>query len=196
MRRGGWRGGDGLASVVHLRFLRSEFQTRRTRRSTKLAKRDSFTLFRRRPDRGIVRMRGPIRRRPAVIEAGARIDSLGLMDESDAILDRTGDNAKIAADAFGLVDDELALAVDHRPDRLMRRILADNVAAPAFDAEILVDLGLGDVIEVEILPVDEAADRAAAEIVDPLIALGGHEILQARNHLLDDLESIGHRRRA
>ena len=75
-------------------------------------------------------------------------------------------DAQIAADAFGFVDDELPLAVDAGEDRLVRRVLADDVAAAALDAEILIDLGLGHVIEIEILPVGDRGNRAAAEVLD------------------------------
>jgi len=56
------------------------------------------------------------------------------VDQRDAILHWADQHAEIAADAFGVVDDELARAVDHREDRLMRSILADDMAAPALDA--------------------------------------------------------------
>ena len=51
-------------------------------------------------------------------------------------------------------------------DRLVRGVLADDVAAAALDAEILVDLGLRHVVEVEMLPVGDRGDRAAAEVLD------------------------------
>ena len=41
------------------------------------------------------------------------------MDQCDAVLHGTDERAQIAANAFGFVDDELALAVDAGEDRLM-----------------------------------------------------------------------------
>ena len=58
--------------------------------------------------------------------------------------DRADERAEIAADAFGVVDDEAPLPVDMGEDRLVRGVLADDVAASALDAEILVDFGLDD----------------------------------------------------
>ena len=87
---------------------------------------------------------------------------------------------KIAADAFGLVDDELPLAVDAGENRLVRGVLADDVAAAALNAEILIDLGLGDVVEIEILPVGDRGDGAAAEILDRRVALGVHVVGRGR----------------
>ncbi len=115
---------------------------------------------------GLFGMRGPGERRPVVRQAGARIDALGLVVERDAALDRADEHAEVAADAFGLVDLELPSAVELGEDRLMRRVLADDVAAAALDAEVLVDPRLGDIIQVQVLPVGDRADRAAAEIVD------------------------------
>ena len=57
-------------------------------------------------------------------------------------------------------------AVELREDRLVRRVLADDVAAAALDAEVLMDVGLGDVVEVQVLPVGDRGDGAAAEVVD------------------------------
>ncbi len=100
-------------------------------------------------------MRRPVAGRAVVIEPGARIHARDLMHQSDAVLDRADQRAQIAADAFGLVDHELPLAVDASEDRLMRSVLADDVAAAALNAELLIDLGLRYVIEIEILPVSD-----------------------------------------
>ena len=99
-------------------------------------------------------------RRPAVGKPGARIDAFGLVHQRDAVLDRADQHAEIAADAFRLVDDEFSHAVDLGEDRLMRGVLADDVAAAAFDAEVLVDLRLHDIVEVQILPVGHLRDTA------------------------------------
>ena len=110
----------------------------------------------------------------------------------DAIFHRADRDAEIAADAF-LVDHlELAHPVDHVGDCLMRGVLAGDVAAAALDAEVLVDLRLGDVVEVEVAPVGDIGHRAAGEVRYPLVAGLAHPVLQALDHLLDDLEAIGH----
>ena len=64
-------------------------------------------------------MRCPVAWRAVIIEPGAWIDARDFMDKRDAVLDRANERAQIAADAFGFVDDELALAIDAREDRLM-----------------------------------------------------------------------------
>ena len=51
-------------------------------------------------------------------------------------------------------------------DRLVRGVLADDVAAAALDAEVLVDARLGDVVEVEVLPVGDVGHGAADEVVE------------------------------
>ena len=77
----------------------------------------------------------------------------------------------------------------------MAGILAGGIAAPAFDAGILVDPRLGDVVEVEILPIRDIGHRAPDQIGKRHIVM--IQILrQPRDHLLHDLEPIGHGRRA
>ena len=61
---------------------------------------------------------------------------------------------------------EIALAVLGRGDRLVRGVLADDVAAAAVDAEVLVDARLGDVVEIEVLPVADIGHGAADEIAE------------------------------
>src|SRR3984885_16247150 len=100
-------------------------------------------------------MRRPVGGRPVIVEPGARGDARDFMDQRDAVLDRADERAQIAADAFSFVDDELTLAVDAGEDRLMRRVLAHDVAAPTLNAELLIDLGLRYEIEVEILPIGD-----------------------------------------
>ena len=78
----------------------------------------------------------------------------------------------------------------------MRSILAGDVAAAALDAEILIDLRLGDVVEVEELPVGDIRHGHAAKVLDGFEALLVHVVGQAVDHLLDDLEAVGHGGRA
>ena len=108
-------------------------------------------------------MRRPGFGRAPIVEARARIDAGRLVDERDAAFDGANERAEIAADAFGVVDDEAPLPVHMGEDRLVRRVLADDVAPSALDAEILVDFGLDDEIEIEVLPVGDRGDGAAAE---------------------------------
>ena len=82
--------------------------------------------------------------------AGARVDRAGRQRlHGDAVLHRADHDAEVAADAFGVDHLEVALAGDGVRDRLVRGVLADDVAAAALDAEILVDARLGDVVQVE-----------------------------------------------
>ncbi len=90
----------------------------------------------------------------------------------------------------------MSLAVLFLHDRLVRGILAGCIAAPALDAEILVDVRLGDVIEIEILPIGHIGHCHAPEVINRGIALFVHPARQARSHLLDDAKAIGHGCRA
>src|ERR1700722_10214531 len=106
-------------------------------------------------DRRIVRVRRPVGGRAVIVEPGARVDARDFMNQRDAVLDRADQSAEIAADALSFIDHELTLAIDAGEDRLMRRVFANDVTAPALNAELLIDLGFRDVIEIEILPVGE-----------------------------------------
>jgi hypothetical protein len=72
---------------------------------------------------------------PAHRHAGARVDARDQRNQRDAIFHRADDDAEIAADAFGVDHLEMALAVLLARDRLVRGVLAGDMAAPAFDAE-------------------------------------------------------------
>ena len=141
----------------------------------------------------IVRMRRPV----AVLRIdrpfGARINATDCF-HCDAILDRANADAQIATDAFFVDHLKAPLAVDGVGDRLVRGVLAYNMAAAAFDAQILVDPRLCDIIEIEMLPVGDVRRRQADEIVDSAIALLVHPCLKALNQFGDDLEAIGHHR--
>ena len=61
----------------------------------------------------------------------------------DAVLHRADMHAQVAADAFLLDHLEVPPAFDlMRRDRLVRRVLAGDVAQAALDADILIDLRL------------------------------------------------------
>lgn len=97
-------------------------------------------------------------------QSGALVDRAGLERfHRDALVDRTDDGAQIAADAFLFHHLEMTLAVLLLHDRLMRGILAGDMAATALDAQILVDLRLDRVVEIEMLPVGQLGHRRARQ---------------------------------
>ena len=116
----------------------------------------------------------------------------------DAILHRAGDLAKIAAHA---------LVMDHFIDmgtvgflqagnRLVRSVLASDVAAAATNARLLVNPGNHLIVDVQVLPVRGVAHRAAGKFRNAGVTLTVHPARQAVLHLLDDPETVQHRRRA
>jgi hypothetical protein len=111
-------------------------------------------------------VRGPVSLFRADGTARARIDSRGHMFHRDATVNRADAGAKIAADALFIDDLESALAIDGLRDCLVRCVFADNMTATALDAEILIDHGLLDIVQVQVLPVGNArhgfADQVAA----------------------------------
>ena len=78
----------------------------------------------------------------------------------------------------------------------MRGVLADRETAAALDAQVLVDPRLGDVVEVEVLPVGHVRHRPALEIGQGGVALLVHPQLQPRDHLGHHAKTVGHRRGA
>src|SRR6516165_2155181 len=104
---------------------------------------------------GIVRMRRPIGIGLAYRLPRSRVGALRHRHHRDAILDRTYADTKIAADAFVVLDLKPSYAVDHRRDRLMRGVFAGDMAPATFDAELLIDVRLGHVIEVQKLPIGD-----------------------------------------
>src|SRR5437762_2934303 len=85
--------------------------------------------------------------------------------------------AQITADAL-LVNDPVApAAVDPLGgDRLVRGVLAGDVAKPAGNAKILIDPGNGLEIHVQELPVGDIRHRLAPEVVETAIALLVHPV--------------------
>ena len=74
----------------------------------------------------------------------------------------------------------------------MRCVLARRIASTTFDAGILIDLGLGNIVKVQILPVGDIWRRAPDQIIQRHLFF--IEILrEPRNHFLNDLEPVGHR---
>src|ERR1700712_572685 len=73
---------------------------------------DGWPLLLRRLHHGrVVGVLRPIGVGPVVVEAGARIDPAMLGHERDAAFDRAHLDTEVAADAFRIVDHELALTV-------------------------------------------------------------------------------------
>ena len=70
----------------------------------------------------------------------------------------------------------MALAINHMSDRLMRRVLAGDVAATARDTLVLVDARLGDMVEVQELPVGDIRHRAPDEVVDVDVPVGTGDV--------------------
>ena len=62
-----------------------------------------------------------------------------------------------------------------------------GIAAPAFDAQVLVDPGLGHIVEIEILPVGHIGHRPPHNIGSARIALLVEPLVEAANQLADDL---------
>ena len=76
----------------------------------------------------------------------------------------------------------------------MRGILTGDMTAPAANALLLIDPCLGDVIEIEMLPVHHIGHRHADKIFKTGKALLVHPFAKPGNHLLDNAKPIGHHR--
>ena len=84
----------------------------------------------------------------------------------DATVDRAYAGAQVAAHALFIDDLEFAFAICRLRNCLMRCVFADNVTTAALDAEVLVDHGLFDVIEIQVLPGGNARYGFADEFTD------------------------------
>ncbi len=96
----------------------------------------------------------------------ARIYTFGHLLHRDATVYRANAGAQVAPYALFIYDLEFAFAIDGVRDRLMRCVFADNMTTAAFDAEILIDHGLLNVIEIQVLPVGHARYRPADQFAD------------------------------
>src|SRR5581483_3481721 len=108
-------------------------------------------------------------------------------DHGDAIRHRADMLAEIAAHAL-LLDHLIApLPIDALGrDRLVRGVLAGDVAEAAFDALVLIDDRDALVVDVEILPIGHIRHRLAAEVVDLPITLRIHPVREPGDHVIDD----------
>ena len=78
--------------------------------------------------------------------SGTGVDSLGQGLHGNAIFDGTDPDTQVATDAFLVLNDKLALAVDGMGNRLVGGVFTGNVTLAAFDAQILVNVGLFDIV--------------------------------------------------
>src|SRR5690242_9000788 len=78
----------------------------------------------------------------------------------------------------------------------MSAVLASGVAELATDAEIFVDARDDLVVEVQVAPIHDVGDSAAAEIFNGAETMIIHVGGEAVGHVLDDAEAIMHRRGA
>src|SRR5215207_917151 len=125
------------------------------------------------------------------------VDLAGLeRDNRDAVFHRANQCTEIASYTFFLNYFEMPLAVLHLRDRLVRCVLAGDMAAAAFNAQILVDNRFDCVVEVEELPIGCMRNGSAAEFSRGAITLLVHPGLEPGDHLLNDFEAVDHRRSA
>ena len=75
-------------------------------------------------------------------------------------------------------------------EALMRRVLAGDITAAAFDAEIPVDECLQVEIHVEIVPVHRVAYGASAKIGDRAVLVPLHEIGETVDHVVHDAKAV------
>src|ERR1700676_236566 len=116
----------------------------------------------------------------------------------DTIADRADHLAEIAADAVIVNDYEAAsttcLCLDS--DRLMRCVLARDVAASAADAPVFVNECLEIEIHVELVPAHGVAQGTPLEVLHRPVAFLVHECTEPIDHVLDDTEPVEHCRGA
>ena len=76
----------------------------------------------------------------------------------------------------------------------MRRVLTNDMTATTFNAQILINLRLDGVIKIEVLPVCQGRNRTPDGIADRGKTFLLHKSIHTIDHVIDDLESMGHRR--
>src|SRR2546423_9074643 len=124
---------------------------------------------------------------------------VGDLPHGNAVLNGANQRAEIAPNA-GLFDD-----LDHwttfpvsrfsslePPDRLMRAILARRPAQLALNAFVLIDVSQQMIVEIEIFPLRDARQRAAANVGERAVAAFVHPVRQAVNQVFDDAEAVMH----
>src|SRR5688572_15368387 len=138
-------------------------------------------------------MRGPVRFFARDRTTGARVDTVGHRAHGDAAFHRTDADAQVAAHTLGVDHLEVPRAVYRGRDGLVRGVFAGDVAAPALDAQVLVDPGLVHVIEIQVLPIGDAGHRLAHQFAHRGKALVVEIVAEPVDQVVDDLESVHHR---
>lgn len=140
----------------------------------------------------IIRVRSPSELVSRDRGTGARVTATRQLFHGYATINRANADTQVTANAFRVDDLEAARAIDKIGDGLMRRVFTDNVAASALNAEVLVDDSLLDMVEIEMLPVSDARDSFANELLqaDVLVI---KKVAQAVRQVINNLESVNHR---
>src|SRR5262245_21080312 len=106
---------------------------------------------------------------------------------ADAARGRTNQAAQVTAHASVVDDlDVGARVLGARANRLMRAIVASDVAKTAADTLLLIDAGDDLVVEVELFPTRHGRQRAPDDVVDRAEALCVEIVVQPIDHVLDD----------
>src|SRR5438067_1339525 len=129
---------------------------------------------------------------------------VGDLPHGNAVLNGANQRAEIAPNA-GLFDD-----LDHwttfpvsrvpcpisfePPNSLMGTVLTRRPTQFALDAFILVDVSQEMIVQIEIFPLRDARQRAAADVGERAVAALVHPIRQAVNQVFDDAEAVVHDR--
>src|SRR5207302_7255215 len=132
--------------------------------------------------------------RSIVLPAYGRVVILHL-SHRNTILHRTHGRAQIAAHA-GLLDDlhhrttfPVSRFPSQTPNGLVRSVLTRRPAQLALDALVLIDVGEQVVVEIEILPLRDAGERAAADVRERASPSLVHPVRQPVDQILDDAEA-------
>ena len=80
-------------------------------------------------------------------------------------------------------------------NRLVCRVFAGNMTATALDAQVLINDGFFDVIEIQELPVGDTGYRFAHELLQREL-LFIEKVAQTIDEIVNDLESVHHGCRA
>ena len=114
--------------------------------------------------------------------------------QGQAVLYWANGYTKIAANAFLLIDFVASLSIIPGINSLMRRVLTNDMTTTTFNAQILINLRLDGVIKIEVLPVCQGRNRTPDGIADRGKTFLLHKSIHTIDHVIDDLESMGHRR--
>src|SRR5581483_1749174 len=125
----------------------------------------------------------------------------------DAIIHRTDQRAKVAANAIILTDlrnwfawhaprtEAIAIWV-HQINALVRAVLARDVAKIAANALVVIDSRNALIVQIERFPFLERGNRQPAKLRDRSKPLGRQIIVQTLDHVRHDSKTIMHYRRA